>query len=78
MIIIEIIIQFVIEIIFGKIILGLFALVRKLGIGILILITFDDTPFNQLSEGKYKGSSLPYWIGFLIIAGLIFLSTNVI
>ena len=69
-IILEFIAYFFIEIVFEKVILGFFRLIKKLGIWVIKIVLFSQTPIEHFQE-KYKDYSIPYFIGFSII-GVIF------
>ena len=73
---IEIIIQFFVyifvEIVFEGIILGIIRGVKWIGLICLKLITLNKGSIEDLKL-KYKDSSKPYFIGFGILIGVIFM-----
>jgi len=44
----------------------------KLGVGTLWALSFNNDSFNEYKE-KYKGSSTPYFIGFGLLIGVVYL-----
>ena len=71
-IILEMIVYFFVEIIFQGIILGIFRGIKLIGLLALKVITLSDKPIVELKE-KYEDSSKPYFLGFGIIIGIIYL-----
>lgn len=71
----ELIGKFFIEILFEGVILKMFKSVYWLGVVILKLVTFRSKPIKELKE-KYKDSSKPYFIGFGIVLGIIYVLIN--
>ena len=72
MIFFEFIVTAIVELIIEGIILNLFKLIRKLGILVLLIITFSQSSFKELDQEYYKDSSKPYFAALLIIAGIIY------
>lgn len=73
--IVELIIYFFVEVIFQGIILGIVKGVKVIGLITLKLITLSKESNEELND-KYKGSSKPYFIGFGILIGSIYLIIN--
>ena len=76
-VLLEMIVYFFVEIIFQGIILGIFRGAKLVGLLTLKLITLNNKSINDLKE-KYKDSSKPYFIGFGLIIGIIYLITKVV
>ncbi len=70
--ILEMIGQFIVEIIFEIIILGFFRCIKIFGLVMLKFLTLSDKSIIELKE-KYKDSSKPYLLGFGFIFGIIYL-----
>ena len=64
-------VYFFAEIVVGIFILGAFRLIKIVGILALRVLTLDGRPFSELKE-KYAESAKPYWVGFVLILGLVF------
>lgn len=71
----DIFMRFFSESFFGKLILRIFKKVKFLGLVVLKMITFSTKPIEDLKE-KYKDSSKPYFIGFGLSIGLVYLVTK--
>ena len=76
-VIFEMLIYIFVDVIFGGIILGIFKGVHSIGLIVLKLITFSNKSIQELKE-KYKDSSKPYFLGFLIAIGTIYLLIKLI
>lgn len=72
--IVELIVEGLIEGLFKGLIKGLFRLIRKLGVLILKIITFNRTSFKKLDQEYYKDSSKPYFVVFFVIIGIVYLT----
>ena len=75
--ILELIVYIFVEIIFEGIILGFFRGVKISGLIALKLITLNDKSINEVEE-RYKDSSKPYFLGFGITIGIIYLITKIV
>lgn len=71
-IIIEAIAYFVAEVVFGGFIMGIFKLMRLVGLMVLKIIRLSDKSIKELKE-VYKDSSIPYFLGFGLTIGIIYL-----
>jgi len=68
----EMIFRFIFFMLEEVLIEGIFAIARYIGLLSLKLITLSSKPIEQLNR-YYKDSSKPYFLGFGIIAGIIYL-----
>lgn len=71
-VILEGIVFFFVEILFQGLIMQLFKAIKLVGLLALKMITLSDEPIKELKE-KYKDSNKPYYIGFGIAIGVIYL-----
>lgn len=71
-IILEAIAYFVVEVIFGGFILGIFKVMKLIGLMVLKVIRLSNQSIEELRE-VYKDSSLPYFLGFGLSSGIIYL-----
>lgn len=69
-IILEAIAHFVVEVVFQGFILGIFKVMRVIGLMVLKVIRLSDQSIKELKE-VYKDSSLPYFLGFGLSIGVI-------
>ena len=76
-IILEIIVSFFVEVIFQGILLRILRGAKLVGLYILKLIILSNKNLYELKE-KYKDSSKPYVLGFIVIIGLIYLLKNIV
>ena len=70
--IIEFITYIVVEIIFQNVILRLLKGLKWVGLMLLRSITLSQDSLDALNE-KYKDSATPYFVGFAIVIGLVYL-----
>ena len=68
----EFIIYWLVEVIF----FGTLTIVQWIGIAILKVLTFSKVSLQEL-KFKYKDSSIPYFIGFAFLIGIIYLLIRV-
>lgn len=70
--ILEFILTIIMESIFGKIIIYFFKLVQKIGFYAVKFISFSSQPIEHFTK-KYKDSSIPWFLGFGIVAFISYL-----
>lgn len=76
-IIIEAIVYIFLEILFKGVILGIGRTIKSIGIFGLKLILLSKKPFSELKE-EYKQSYTPYFLGFPLTIGFIYLLVAII
>ena len=75
-VIFEAIAHFVVEVVFQGFILGIFKVMRVIGLMVLKIIRLSDQSIKGLKE-VYKDSSLPYFLRFGLSIGVIYLLIEV-
>lgn len=71
-IIFEAIVYFFVEILFKTILIGAFRGVKLIGLVVMKAIMLSRKPIGELEE-KHKDSSKPYFLGFAVTFGIIYL-----
>lgn len=71
-IILEVIAQFVGDILFRGFIMGIFKVMKSVGLVVLKIIRLSGKSIKELRE-DYKDSSQPYFLGFGLTIGIIYL-----
>lgn len=64
--------EFIVEIIFKGFILGIFKVIRTIGIVIIKIFTFNKDSFSEISEA-YDDSVIPYLTGFSLTIAVVYL-----
>ena len=76
-IIIEAILYFFVELLFGKLIIGLLRIVEHVGLKLLGVITLSKLSIIEL-RSHYRNSSIPYFLGFGVVIFLLLLIFKVL